>query len=167
MFATLFKRAEQSVDSAIGDLGNRIVITIPFLIALGFAATSLTIFLNRLYGAELGTLFVAGIFCILGFIVALVVKLRKSTNDSNSDSVNETTPEETGSTAPHKQSIFDDETVMSVVSSAAPIVIPAMVRTGLKNWPILLAAAAGLYVASRPEHRADQSQSRQAPPPSP
>ena len=43
MFAALFKRAEQSVDTAIGDLGNRIIITIPFLVALGFAAASLTL----------------------------------------------------------------------------------------------------------------------------
>ncbi|AGK56690.1 hypothetical protein HYPDE_25028 [Hyphomicrobium denitrificans 1NES1] len=152
MFAALFKRAEQSVDSAIGDLGNRIAITIPFLVALGFAAASLTIYVNRVYGPELGTLIVAGAFCALGFVVALVVKARsRQANTSEATSTNETAPAEEQAATTGTQSIFDDEAVMAVVSSAAPIVIPAMVRTGLKNWPILLAAAAGLYVASRPE----------------
>ena len=40
MFATLFKRAEATVNSAIGDLGNRVLIAIPFLAAFGFGAAS-------------------------------------------------------------------------------------------------------------------------------
>ncbi|HVX36064.1 MAG TPA: hypothetical protein VHC71_07575 [Hyphomicrobium sp.] len=152
MFAALFKRAEQSVDTAIGDLGNRIIITIPFLVALGFAAASLTLYVNRIYGPELGTLIVAGAFCVLGFVVALVVKIRRRTaSPSATTSADEAAPAEEQSPAQGTQSIFDDDAVMAVVSSAAPIVVPAMVRTGLKNWPILLAAAAGLYVASRPK----------------
>lgn len=149
MFAALFKRAEESVDSAIGDVGNRIVIAIPFLVALGFAAASLTLYVDRIYGSEIGMLIVAGAFCVLGFIVALVVKVRRRANGSAAASTNEAAPAEEAVTT-GTQSIFDDDAVMAVVSSAAPIVIPAMVRTGLKNWPILLAAAAGLYVASRP-----------------
>jgi len=152
MFAALFKRAEQSVDSAIGDLGNRIIITIPFLVALGFAAASLTLYVNRTYGPELGTLIVAGAFCVLGFVVALVVKIRsRKVSTSETTSTDEAAPAEEQATSKETQSIFDDDAVMAVVSSAAPIVVPAMVRTGLKNWPILLAAAAGLYVASRPK----------------
>jgi hypothetical protein len=152
MFAALFKRAEQSVDSAIGDLGNRIIITIPFLIALGFAAASLSFYVNRLFGPELGNLIVAGAFCVLGFVIALVVKIRRrQINGNESTSAEETPQTEEQPAATGTPSIFDDEAVMSVVSSAAPIVIPAMIRTGLKNWPILLAAAGGLYVASRPE----------------
>ncbi|HVZ04021.1 hypothetical protein [Hyphomicrobium sp.] len=152
MFAALFKRAEQSVDSALGDLGNRILIAIPFLIAVGFGAASLTMYLDRLYGAELGTLMVAGVFCLLGLCAAIVVRLRKHASVSNSAATGEAEPADKKAENSSPQSIFDDDTVMAVMSSAAPIVIPAMVRTGLKNWPILLAAAAGLYVASRSEH---------------
>jgi hypothetical protein len=157
MFAALFKRAEQSVDSAIGDLGNRIVISVPFFVALGFAAASLTLYANRVYGAELGTLIVAGAFCVLGFVVALVVKIRRrlalrreQSNASDEASGEAGAKEELAATA-GTQSIFDDEAIMAVVTSAAPIVLPAILRTGLKNWPILVAAAAGLYVVSRPD----------------
>ena len=41
MFAGLFERAEASVDNAIGDLGNRVLIAIPFIAAAGFLAASL------------------------------------------------------------------------------------------------------------------------------
>jgi len=157
MFAALFKRAEQTVDSAIGDLGNRIVIAIPFLVALGFAATSLTLYLDRMYGSELGTLMVAGAFCILGFVVALVVRLRRRQANNRQQAAapeaslaDEATPKDELAGVAGPQSLFDDETVMAVVTSAAPIVLPAILRTGMKNWPILLAAAAGLYVVSRP-----------------
>jgi hypothetical protein len=159
MFAALFKRAEESVDSAIGDLGNRIIITIPFLVALGFGAASLTLYLNRIYGAELGNLIVAAAFCALGFIVLLVVKVRRrQAHAAEATASEEGAPAEEKMSAAGQQSIFDDDAVMAVVSSAAPIVIPAMNRTGLKNWPIILAAAAGLYVVSRPGETAARPQ---------
>lgn len=157
MFAALFKRAEQTVDSAIGDLGNRIVIAIPFLIALGFGAASLMLYLVRVYGAELGTLMVAGAFCLLGFVVALVVKIRRrqslrrqQSQASESTLADDAAPKEEFAGTGRPQSMLDDETVMAMVTSAAPIVLPAILRTGMKNWPIILAAAAGLYVVSRP-----------------
>jgi predicted histidine transporter YuiF (NhaC family) len=165
MFASLFKRAEESVDSAIGDLGNRILITLPFLVALGFGAASLTLYLDRLYGAELGTLLVAVAFCLLGLIIAIVVRVRKNISESNSNAKDDASPTEDSATTSRPQSMFDDETVMAVMSSAAPIVIPAMIRTGLKNWPVILAAAAGLYVVSRSDHQS--AGTPDASPPSP
>src|SRR5690349_21559283 len=92
MFASLFKRAEQSVDSAIGDLGNRIIIAIPFLVALGFAAASLTLYLDHLYGSELGTLLVAIAFCLLGFIIAIVVRVRRNISASNANASDDAAP---------------------------------------------------------------------------
>jgi hypothetical protein len=149
MFARLFRRAEATVDNAIGDLFNRLIVAVLFLIALGFATASLAITLNNAYGPELGNLLVAGIFCVLGIIAALV--LRSRTNSKAIESAaDETLKTEAESEVGPAGSIFDDETVMAVVSSAAPVIVPAMIRTGLKNWPLLLSIAAGLYVMSRP-----------------
>jgi hypothetical protein len=157
MFATLFKRAEATVDSAIGDLGNRVLIAIPFLAAFGFGAASLTFYVTRIYGPEIGNLIVAGAFCLVGFIIALVVKVRKQSNSSAAETIaNTATPEESAG-AGAQQSILDDETIMSVVTSAAPIILPAALRTGLKNWPIILAALAGLYVFSRSDQTAAET----------
>ncbi len=147
MFASLFKRAEASVDSALGELGNRLLIGIPFIVAIGFAAASFSSFANRTYGPEVGNLIVAGGFVMLGFIVALIVKLRKRPGPLP-ELHEEAVAEEPPSAGP---SFLEDEKVMSIVSAAAPIVLPAMLRTATKNWPLILAAAAGLYVFSRSE----------------
>ena len=153
MFARLFRRAEATVDNAIGDLFNRLIVAVLFLIALGFATASLAITLNNAYGPELGNLLVAGIFCVLGIIAALILRSRTSSKAIES-AADETLKTEAESEVGPAGSIFDDETVMAVVSSAAPVIVPAMIRTGLKNWPLLLSIAAGLYVMSRPTETA-------------
>lgn len=144
MFASLFARAEASVDNAIADLGNRILITIPFIVALGFGAASLSIYVNRTYGAEIGNLIVAAAFIVLGGVIALVVKLRSSSPLMDEE------PEAVASEEPvdATKSIFDNEQLMGIVSTAAPILLPALLRTATKNWPLVLAVAAGLYVFS-------------------
>ena len=155
MFARLFRRAEATVDNAIGDLFNRLIVAVLFLIALGFATASLAITLNNAYGPELGNLLVAGIFCVLGIIAALILRSRTNSKAKAIESAaDETLKTEAESEIGPAGSIFDDETVMAVVSSAAPVIVPAMIRTGLKNWPLLLSIAAGLYVMSRPTETA-------------
>ncbi len=85
MFAKLFRRAEASVDNAIGDLGNRVVVAVPFLIAIGFAAASLSLTLNKTYGPEVGNLLVAGVFGALGLIAALIFKMRNNSKAKAAD----------------------------------------------------------------------------------
>ena len=118
MFAGLFKRAEASVDNAIGDLGNRILIAIPFIAATGFLAASLWLVASRTYGPEIGNLVVAGGFFLVGCFIALVVKQRSRTPETVAE------PEPTAGTeepiAPTR-SIFEDENVMGIVSAAAPV----------------------------------------------
>lgn len=145
MFASLFARAEASVDNAIADLGNRVLITIPFVVALGFAAASLSIYANRTYGAEVGNLVVAAAFAVLGGIVALIVKLRSSRALPEPEEFEAAENEEQPAIG---KSIFDNEHLIAIVSTAAPILLPALLRTATKNWPLVLAVAAGLYVFS-------------------
>lgn len=154
MFASLFKKAEASVDSALIEFGYRLLIGIPFIVAIGFVAASFSSFANRTYGSEVGNLIVAGGFVMLGFIVALIVKLRKRLGlspDLHEEAVAEEPPG-AGS------SFLEDEKVLSIMSAAAPIVLPAMLRTATKNWPLILAAAAGLYVFSRSENAGGTTQ---------
>ncbi|HML31046.1 MAG TPA: hypothetical protein PKE16_19815 [Hyphomicrobium sp.] len=145
MFASLFARAEASVDNAIADLGNRVLITIPFVVALGFAAASLSIYANRTYGAEVGNLVVAAAFVVLGGIVALIVKLRSVRALPEQEELEAAETEEQPAIG---KSIFDNEQLIGIVSTAAPILLPALLRTATKNWPLVLAVAAGLYVFS-------------------
>jgi hypothetical protein len=150
LFAGLFKRAEASVDNAIGELGNRVLIAIPFIAATGFLAASLWLLAERTYGAEIGNLVVAGGFFLLGCLIALTVKMRRQNRPMEAEAEPEPLA---GTEAPTTtgRSIFEDENLMGIVSAAAPIVLPAVLRTASKNWPLVLAAAAGLYVFSRSE----------------
>ncbi|MBY0559756.1 hypothetical protein [Hyphomicrobium sp.] len=156
MFESLFEKAEASVENRLGELGNRVLIGIPFIAALGFAAASFSSYANRNYGPEIGNLIVAGGFVLLGFVVALVVKLRKRPIGASFEAKEEPKTEEPSKTGP---SFLEDDKVMSIVSAAAPIVLPAMLRTASKNWPLILAAAAGLYVVSRSESAGSTPQS--------
>jgi hypothetical protein len=144
VFASLFERAEASVDNAIADLGNRVIITIPFIVAFGFGAASLSIYVNRTYGAEVGNLIVAAAFAVLGGIVAIVVKARKKPIPARATPEPAASQEAIGST----KSFFDNEQLMGIASTAAPILLPALLRTATKNWPLILAVAGGLYVFS-------------------
>ena len=144
MFASLFKRAEASVDNAVGDLGNRIVIAVPFLIALGFGAYSLSLTWTRFYGPEVGNLLVAAAFSVVGLIAAIVVKTRsapKIVNEQEAETAKHT-PEMGGS-------IFDNESLMTVIGTAAPVVLPGLLRTAMKNWALVMAVATGAYVFSQ------------------
>jgi hypothetical protein len=159
VFAGLFERAEASVDNAIGDVGNRVLIAIPFIAAAGFLAASLWSVATRAYGPEIGNLVVAGGFVLLGCLIALIVKQRSRTPEPIIE------PEPTAGTEEAKgptRSIFEDENVMGIVSAAAPVLLPALLRTATKNWPLVLAAAAGFYVFSRSDAAAaTQSSSSQ------
>ncbi|MFT3731084.1 MAG: hypothetical protein QM780_06605 [Hyphomicrobium sp.] len=159
MFASLFARAEASVDNAIGDLGARVLIAIPFIVAVGFAAASLSMAVNRSYGPEIGNLIVAAAFLVLGLIIAIFVQLRKA----NSPQI-EAAAGQPGEEAAPAQSIFDNEQLMGIVSTAAPILLPALFRTATKNWPLILAVAAGLYVFSFSENASDPNNPQMQPP---
>jgi hypothetical protein len=149
VFASLFERAEASVDNAIGDLGNRVIITIPFIIALGFGAASLSLFLNRHYGPEIGNLIVALAFAVLGGVIALIVKVRRDTRNGYAAQTEAQRTESYSEAEPAaSKSFFDNEQLMGIASAAAPILLPALLRTATKNWPLVLAVAAGLYVLS-------------------
>ncbi len=150
MFSGLFKRAEASVDNAIGELGNRVLIAIPFIAAAGFVAASLWLIAERTYGPEIGNLMVASGFFGLGCFIALIVKARSRNRTSETETEPEPLAGTEGLTATGR-SIFEDENLMGIVSAAAPVVLPAVLRTASKNWPLVLAAAAGLYVFSRSE----------------
>jgi hypothetical protein len=85
-------------------------------------------------------------FVLLGCVVAIVVRTRTSSQNAAA-----TETEYGAAEIPQNstQSIFGDEQVLGVLSAAAPVVLPVMMRTASKNWPLIAAAAAGLYLFSR------------------
>ena len=96
-------------------------------------------------------------FLFWGCFIALVVKQRSRVSETVIEPEPTTGVEEPISPT---RSIFEDENVMGIVSAATPVLLPALLRTATKNWPLVLAAAAGLYVFSRSETASAATQPR-------
>lgn len=152
MFASLFRRAQATVDRAVETLVTRAIVAVPFLVAAGFGTAALAMRLNREYGPETGSLILAGGFAALGLLVALVMRVR-----AESPPAPEAIPEETADAAAVNSETAaaadltgaDRELIMAALTSAAPIAIPAVVRTIGRNLPLVAALAAAMFIISR------------------
>jgi len=151
MFGFLFRRAQATVDRAVDSIVHRIIIAIPFLIAGGFGTAALALRLDREYGSETASLIMAGGFAVLGLIVALVLRSRSQT-PAEADAVTDEAPAQASATASAEGpdlSSTDRDLIMAALTSAAPIAIPAVVRTIGRNLPLVAAVAAAAFIISR------------------
>jgi hypothetical protein len=143
MFASLFKRAQATVDIAIGQAINRVIVAIPFLIALGFATAALYLRFERTYGAESATIILSAIFMAAGLIA---VMLSGGAETLQSASTAESPQEELADPATPETSKADRELAMAALTSAAPIALPALVRALMRNLPLVAVILAALVV---------------------
>lgn len=151
MFGFLFRRAQATVDRAVDGLVHRIIIAIPFLIAGGFGTAALALWLNREFGPETGSLILAGGFAALGLVAALILRTR-SEAPAEGDGATEEAAAQASATAGAEGpdlSSTDHELIMAALTSAAPVAIPALVRTVGRNLPLLAAVAAAAFIISR------------------
>jgi hypothetical protein len=152
MFGMLFKRAQATVDRAIDGLVNRAIVAIPFLVAAGFGTAALALRLNREYGPETGSLILAGGFAFLGLLAAIVMRGR-SAAALEGEEIPEPAPSAAATAADAAEAPdlagADRELMMAALTSAAPIAIPALVRTIGRNLPLVAAVAAAAFIISR------------------
>lgn len=151
MFGFLFRRAQATVDRAVDHIVHRLLIAIPFLIAGGFGTAALAIRLNREFGPETTSLIMAGGFAVLGLVVALIIRAR-SEAPAESEAAAEEPAAQTSAAAGVEGpdlSSTDRDLIMAALTSAAPIAIPAVVRTIGRNLPLVAAVAAAAFIISR------------------
>ncbi len=152
MFGMLFKRAQATVDRAIDGLVNRAIVAIPFLVAAGFGTAALALRLNREYGPETGSLILAGGFAFLGLLAALVMRGRSEAAPQGEEATEPAPgPGATAADTAEAPDLAgaDRELMMAALTSAAPIAIPALVRTIGRNLPLVAAVAAAAFIISR------------------
>ncbi len=150
MFGFLFRRAQATVDRAVDNIVHRIIIAIPFLIAGGFGTAALTLWLNREYGAETASLILAGGFAVLGLVAWLIFRPHAAAPAESSGTAEE--PVQASAAASAEGPDFsgaDRELIMAALTSAAPIALPAIVRTIGRNLPLVAAVAAAAFIISR------------------
>jgi hypothetical protein len=151
MLGMLFRRAQATVDHAVGQALMRAVVAIPFLIAAGFGTAALSMRLNREFGAETGSLILAFGFVLLGLLTALIVYLRSTEAQNARDEPADTngSAEAVGDADPTLISGVDRELIAAALTSAAPLAVPAIMRMFLRNLPLVAAVAAAVFVISR------------------
>lgn len=161
MLQALFKRAQATVDSAISDVLNRVLLAIPFVIAAGFAMAATWTELHERLGATGANLSIAGAFAILGLIMAPFL-FGKSSAPGTSEQAEEqaATPEAAARSEepaiPGLGAIgeVDGELIRSMVSAIGPSALPYVLRRLARNLPLAILAAAAIFVmlqlSSRP-----------------
>ncbi|HPG89477.1 MAG TPA: hypothetical protein PLD46_07460 [Hyphomicrobium sp.] len=151
MFSALIHRAQSTVDNAIGQVVNRAIIAIPFLVAGAFATAALAFRLVREFGPETANLMLAGMFLVLGIMSAFIFRVRPLSEGAAHDAVPEALADpQTVKSADSSIDGADRELLMAALTSAAPIALPALIRAILRNLPLVVAVLSALFVLTRP-----------------
>lgn len=150
MFGSLFRRAQATVDNAIGQIVNRAIVAIPFLVAAGFGTAALALRLNRELGPETASLVLAAGFSVVGLLTALIVYSRP---EKAAVAVEEPGPDVATSEAATGQepgiADIDRELIMAALTTAAPMAIPGVLRVLGRNLPLVAAVAAAVFLIAR------------------
>ena len=152
MFGMLFRRAQATLDRTIEGMVNRAIVVVPFLIAGGFGTAALAIRLNRDYGPETGSLILGGAFAALGLVAALAVRARSESlveGEGPLDTAAAPEPDADAAADAPDLAKADRELLLAALTSAAPIAVPALVRTVGRNLPLLAALAAAAFIIVR------------------
>ena len=162
MFGFIVRRAQATVDNALGQLAYGLLVAVPLLVALGFATAALSLRLERMYGAEASHLIVAGLFAAAALVGWLVFTLRTTAPAPGIDAPS-VDSETSAAAADTKDAPFagftpaDRELLMTAFAvtvrferSAAPVALPSLLRAVLRNLPLLLFVLAAAFVLTRP-----------------
>lgn len=155
MFGFIVRRAQATVDNALGQLAYGLLVAVPLLVALGFATAALSLRLERMYGAEASHLIVAGLFAAAALVGWLVFTLRTTAPAPGIDAPS-VDSETSAAAADTKDAPFagftpaDRELLMTALTTAAPVALPSLLRAVLRNLPLLLFVLAAAFVLTRP-----------------
>lgn len=153
MFQALFKRAQATVDSAISDVLNRVLLAIPFVLAVGFAMAAAWTELHERIGSTGANLSIAGAFAVIGLVMVPFL-IGKSSGPGTSQAPAEQTAA-TGQTSAGEAPGFpelgaigevDSELVRSLVTAIGPAAAPFVLRNLVRNLPLVILAAAAIFV---------------------
>lgn len=145
MFGFVFRKAQATVDSAVDQLVNGLIMAVPFLVAFGFATAALTEWLHRLLDPMIANLVLAGVFLVIGSLLAIALRSRPKAVEE--DFAASETDEEKAQA--HAFTEADRELFMATASSLGPLLLPLLMRNLSKILPIVLALAAAGFVIYR------------------
>jgi hypothetical protein len=148
VFQEIVNRAQRSVDNLVSKYVTRMIVAIPFLIAVGFGIAAATSKLVSAYGPETAYLILAIGFSIVGLLAAASIAASQS-GEATAQSGAETGATDSSSQVSHSDaqslpSKLDD--LLPLLGTVGPLAFPIAARILFKNLPIILAVAALMYL---------------------
>lgn len=163
----LVRRAQHSIDSAIGNAVTRALVAIPFLVAVGFLTVAARIRLSDMYGAEIAYIILAGAYAFIGLIGLAITNARSAEVSEQPAAVDAVESEPIAdASSDNPQDAFsgaDRELLVAALTSAAPVALPSVVRLLYRNLPVVLALLAAVLVFLSSDSSEGSSESAQAP----
>lgn len=156
LFESVLHRAEAMIGNVLEQALARALVALPLLIAAGFGTAALYTYVNAKYGIQTGQLIMAGGFATLGLLAMLLVSIMGPATIESGEAA---TASDDAGTAEGGQSpdslamrAFGDaerELVTTMLASAAPVAVPGILRTLIRNLPLVLLILIVAFVLSR------------------
>lgn len=144
MLQGILQRAERKVDSVVAKYISRVTVAVPLVVAGGFATAALTVKLVELYGTVTAYALMAILFAILSVVTAAIVGAGSRATDKSEEL----------KASEERVAIEDVESLLTpelraVLTTAAPVALPAIARSILRNLPLVLLLGIAAYLFSR------------------
>jgi len=156
LFESVLHRAEAMIGNVLEQALARALVALPLLIAAGFGTAALSTYVNAKYGIQTGQLIMAGGFATLGLLAMLFVSI---VGPATIESGEAATASDDAGTAEGGQSpdspamrAFGDaehELVTTMLASAAPVAVPGILRTLIRNLPLVILILIVAFILSR------------------
>lgn len=156
LFESVLHRAEAMIGNVLEQALARALVALPLLIAAGFGTAALSTYVNAKYGVQTGQLIMAGGFATLGLLAMLFVSV---VGPATIESGEAATASDDAGTAEGGQSddspamrAFGDaerELLTTMLASAAPVAVPGILRTLIRNLPLVILILIVAFILSR------------------
>ncbi len=153
LFQSVLRRTEAAIENAVDLALARALAALPLLVAAGFATAALSTYVNARYGVQTGQLIMAGGFAALGLMAMLYVSAMGPATDSAEAGAASDPIEGSQSNDSAVVRAFGDaerDLIMTMLASAAPVAVPSIVKSLIRNLPLLILILIVVFILSRP-----------------
>ena len=146
MFQGIVNRAQHSVELLVGRLLTKVAVAVPFLLATIFAVIAATIWLTQIYGSMFAYLIMAGLFAVIGILVAIFSALGAAeTQPAKSEATVEQNSAEPDVESIVSSALNNQDILLAMLGTAGPAILPTLMRMLAKNWPLVVGAIIIIY----------------------
>lgn len=145
MLQAIVERAQRAIDTLVSKYVTRVVVAVPFVIALGFGTAAASVKLTELYGNLVAHTVLAATFAAAGLAAAAAIALSGPAPVavvSEETTGQATVAEEASEAATGPES----ELLLSAIGALGPAAMPGLLRFLLANVPLLVGVAVLAYL---------------------